>query len=267
MAAIQIVPVYLIADRGGISIFAVSWLTFSKIREIDELMMIATSAASVPPLENMLIGAFSIFTIFVILFILACKKHSDGVKRISTGLGMDRFEISDEELISLVEELNQEPDEEYFFPYNVHRKKMKNVVVTILDIRHKMKGARLRTASSVTVFIYEVEDMDLPAFICEPGKRLLKYVYKVAGYEEVSFHDHPSFSEKYLLLSSEVGKLKNLFHQNILDYFEENLECSMRGKGKRLMTTHIAPWALPTPSFEAILKSETEFVRLIGRRK
>ncbi|MCK5664257.1 MAG: hypothetical protein KAI17_12270, partial [Thiotrichaceae bacterium] len=81
---------------------------------------------------------------------------------------------------------------------------------------------------SQTVLSIEVSKLTFPEFTLAP-ENVLHKIMQFMGGQDIDFESFPVFSKKYLLVSSEEAKIRELFTPEMIKYFEANqglhIEC------------------------------------------
>lgn len=54
-------------------------------------------------------------------------------------------------------------------------------------------------------------------------------------YQDINFESHPTFSREYLLRGTDESEIRELFTDNVLNFYEQNLGLSTEGSGNKLL--------------------------------
>ncbi|MBC8452449.1 MAG: hypothetical protein H8D65_01170 [Spirochaetes bacterium] len=123
-----------------------------------------------------------------------------------------------------------------------HAKKVSNVLrkdsaekdLTIFDYRYTTGGGKSSHTWNQTVILYQSNRLQLPSFTLRP-ENVFHKIGKSFGYEDIDFDTHPIFSKQYLLRGEDEMKVRKLFTEKILSYFDEKKGFCVEGDGARLL--------------------------------
>jgi hypothetical protein len=123
-----------------------------------------------------------------------------------------------------------------------HAKKVSNVLskhstekdLTIFDYRYTTGGGKNSHTWSQTVILYQSNRLQLPPFTLRP-ENVFHRIGKSFGYKDIDFDTHPLFSKQYLLRGEDETKVRMLFTERALSYFDEKKGFCVEGDGNQLL--------------------------------
>ncbi len=123
-----------------------------------------------------------------------------------------------------------------------HSRKMANVMqgrtekleVTILDYRYTVGSGQHQQTHSQTVICLRGESLRLPVFALRP-EHVFHRIGKVFGYQDIDFDEHPVFSKRYLLRGEDEERIRALFSNKAISYYEGQKGLSTEGAGDALI--------------------------------
>lgn len=181
------------------------------------------------------------------------KQRTEAFKAIAEGLGFGFEAMPDESVLA---------DAGQFYLFKQGRdRKIKNMLwgttqslsVAIFDYEYVTGQGKHRKFHQQTVIRLLVPDFDVPTFAMRP-ESFLHRIGKFFGIQDINFESHPEFSRQYLLQGEDVEGIRDLFTEEILDYFEEVSGYCVEGSGQRIVL------------YEAGKRSEPEHVRDVLER-
>ncbi len=123
-----------------------------------------------------------------------------------------------------------------------HSRKMINVMqgrtekleVTILDYSYTVGGGQQQQTNSQTVICLRGESLRLPVFTLRP-EHIFHRIGKVFGYQDIDFDEHPVFSKRYLLRGEDEDRIRAIFNEKVISYYEGQKGLSTEGVGDALI--------------------------------
>jgi hypothetical protein len=85
-----------------------------------------------------------------------------------------------------------------------------------------------------TVVCFQLARDVLPHFELRP-ESVFHRIGAWFGYQDINFESHPKFSQKYLLRGGDEQAVRDLFTDDILEWFEGTNGVSVEGRGDRLL--------------------------------
>ncbi|MDP6751555.1 MAG: DUF805 domain-containing protein [Candidatus Poribacteria bacterium] len=119
-------------------------------------------------------------------------------------------------------------------------------LIKIFDYEYTEGGGKNRRTYDQTICLFSSLQIDLPAFHLRPENIFNRFLSDMglAGYEDIDFESNPDFSDHYLLtgeLDAEQprhdneGKVRNIFNENVLDFYEKNVGLCTEAMGNTLI--------------------------------
>lgn len=109
-----------------------------------------------------------------------------------------------------------------------------SVDLSIFDYSYTTGSGKNRTTHRQTVAFFEAGSLDLPGFNLSP-ENIFHRVAGLFGYQDINFDSHPKFSKQYLLRGNNETRVRSLFREDVLDYFDEHPGLCVEGSGHQLL--------------------------------
>ena len=162
------------------------------------------------------------------------KKRTEKLRQVADEMGLPFYPQGND---SLIGELSNFP----LFSQG-RSKKIKNMLhgetseveVGIFDFRYTTGGGKSSHTYRQTVAYFRSTDLNCPDFALRP-EHLFHRIGGVFGYQDIDFESHPLFSKSYLLRGNSEHKIRNLFNEEALAFFEHQSGLSVEGNGERLI--------------------------------
>lgn len=106
--------------------------------------------------------------------------------------------------------------------------------LTIFDYRYTTGGGKNSHTWSQTVVLYQSNRLQLPSFTLRP-ENVFHKIGKSFGYKDIDFDTYPIFSKQYLLRGEDEMKVRKLFTERALSYFDEKKGFCVEGDGTQLL--------------------------------
>jgi len=108
--------------------------------------------------------------------------------------------------------------------------------ISIFDYQYETAtSSSLRNIYQQTVVLLQNDDLTLSHFILQPESLSDKIDSKFFGLQDVDIDLHPNFSSNYLLHGSEENKIRSIFNEKILSFFENHDGLFVEGKDNQLL--------------------------------
>ncbi len=118
--------------------------------------------------------------------------------------------------------------------HNVMRRKIHDIDVTLFDYRYTTNHGKSSKIQYQSVVLFETGRLDLPGFTLRP-KHVFHRIANALGWQDISFEDHPVFSESYLLQGQDEDRIRLLFDEESLLYYTRHPDLHTEGYGRRLV--------------------------------
>jgi hypothetical protein len=117
---------------------------------------------------------------------------------------------------------------------NVLRREIHDIAVTLFEYRYRINSGKHTRTYRHTVLLFETQRLQLPVFTLRP-EGMLHRIAKKFGYQDISFEAHPVFSESYLLRGHQEAQIRDLFAEEVLNYYSRHDGLCTEGDGQRLI--------------------------------
>ena len=119
-------------------------------------------------------------------------------------------------------------------------------LIKIFDYQYTEGGGKNRRTYDQTICLFSSLQIDLPAFHLRPENIFNRFLSDIGseGYEDIDFESNPDFSDHYLLtgeldteqpLHNNEEKVRNIFNENVLDFYEKNVGLCTEAMDKTLI--------------------------------
>lgn len=142
---------------------------------------------------------------------------------------------------------------------NIMRGEPDGLPLVLFDYRYTVSGGKNSTTYRQSVACYRVHGRSFPKFEMCPENVMHKFA-SLFGYQDIDFNDHPGFSQKYLLRSSQEGAVRAEFSRERLSALELRPGWNVEGSGEWLIV--YKPSRRVTPeNFPDFLRETREVAR------
>ena len=117
---------------------------------------------------------------------------------------------------------------------NVMRGESHGTPVTLFDYQYTTGGGKHNNTHRRTVLVFETKRLRLPFFTLRP-QGLFHKLAAAFGYGDIDFQAHPVFSDAYLLQGSDEGRIRDLFCEEVLSYYERRENLCTEGADQQLV--------------------------------
>jgi len=105
----------------------------------------------------------------------------------------------------------------------------------IFDYTYKTGSGKNRTTHVHTLLLLEYPDAGLPSFTLAREFGFFRKVSNFFGMDDIDFESHKTFSDQYLLKGDNEQWIRELFTEDILDYFTSTPGLTVEGRGRYLV--------------------------------
>ena len=177
----------------------------------------------------------------IILFVISYKASKradklriDQIKKIANLL---KLSFSDEGNQSIIKGLS-----EFHLFSQGSSKKITNMIhgnyrnheFALFDYEYVVKGKDSSSLYKQSVIWFHSENLRLPNFALRP-ENLFHKIGGVLGYQDIDFKSHPEFSKAFLLRGNDEPKIRDIFKNEVLNFFESLEEISVEGGDNQLI--------------------------------
>lgn len=172
----------------------------------------------------------AIFVVAIAISVYLDRKRTDAIKALADDMG---FQFQTEPRTYLPSQIWQ------FDLFDKGRsRKLKNLIqgrqdrikVSIGDYQYTSGSGKNRHTYNQTVAFIEADDLHLPSFMLVP-EHIFHKIGNLFGYHDIDFETHPDFSSRYLLKGSDETKIRDLFHDGVLKFYQNQSRVSTEGIG------------------------------------
>ncbi len=204
-----------------------------------------------------------VFALVIIMFSLASrfsKKRTASLRALARKMG---FPFSAELESSLFEGL----DHFYLFSRgqapsftNVMQGAIGDIKLSIFDYTYSVDVGTQMNVVEQTVMLFQSEKLMLPIFILYP-ENLLHKMGSLFGYQDIDFGSRLEFSKSYLLQGDDEKKIRGIFNDKVLGFFEEHEGLCTEGAGEQLIFYRGAN-LIPTEQMRAFIDDGLDLIKL-----
>lgn len=122
--------------------------------------------------------------------------------------------------------------------YNILEGAQDGAFVKLFDYSYVSGKRRNAPRYDQSVLIFESGQLQIPHFYMRP-EDIWDEVKSVLGYSDINFESHPGFSRKYFLKAKHDKSIRDFFSIQLLDYFTNDSDWFVEGKGNVLILSKI----------------------------
>ena len=147
------------------------------------------------------------------------KKRREHLEQAALEMGLTFFPDGDERLLELLRR---------FRLFNQGRaRKMKNLVqgdsgevqIAIFDYQYTTGSGKNSTTHRMSIAALQSGELRCPDFTMRP-ENFLDKIGGALGFQDIDFDSHPTFSQSFVLQSSDEEAVRKYFQPNLLEFFE-----------------------------------------------
>jgi len=101
--------------------------------------------------------------------------------------------------------------------------------IAIFDYRYTVGSGKNQSTRNQTVVWFRSPDLNLPAFTLSP-ENIMHKIGALLGYQDIDFEHNPGFSKHYLLRGQDETRIRMLFNDGLLRFFEQKHPVSAEGR-------------------------------------
>jgi len=120
--------------------------------------------------------------------------------------------------------------------YNMMHGKVDNVEFAIFDHDYKTSGSGDNPGGTYkqTAIYFKSTNLNLPRFTLSP-EDLWDKIGSVFGNQDIDFPTHPDFSKRFLLRGEDETKIRAIFTDKLLNFFNSQKKITVEGGGDQLV--------------------------------
>lgn len=135
--------------------------------------------------------------------------------------------------------------------------------IFLFDYQYTTGGGRNTKTYTQTVLAVQSPHLNLPYFSLYP-ESFLSFIGEAFGYNDIDFASYPYFSKRYKLSGKDEMYIRQMFHPQILSYFEHSPIVNIDGGGNYLFVYEIDKQA-PIENLNWFVGERMKFVNLFVR--
>jgi hypothetical protein len=117
---------------------------------------------------------------------------------------------------------------------NVMHGQSDDLEVRVFDYGYFTGGEEGRSQDLQTVICFRSSELDLPAFCLRP-KSVFHQIAKLFGYQDIVIDGRSHFSKNYLVRGRDEDRVRELFGDEVLAYYERSTSLFAEGNGTQLL--------------------------------
>jgi hypothetical protein len=136
------------------------------------------------------------------------------------------------------------------------------VELTIFDLSYTTGSGKNSHTHRQTVIRFASSQLALPEFAVSPEGFFHK-IAKLFGVKDINFDDDPRFSSAFLLQGPSEGPVRQLFGQNVRDWFSQRTGITAAGRGRQLFFFRAGQRVKPD-KIPGLLEEGFQFFKLVA---
>jgi hypothetical protein len=176
-----------------------------------------------------IIGTLALIGGLVWLSLYIEKKRTEAVRQSALRLGFNFFPKGDPAFFN-------EMGVFHLFQQG-HTRLLKNLMrgagsdpeVAVFDYRYTIGSGKNQQTKNQTVIWFRSSGLNLPAFTLSP-ENIMHKIGALLGYQDIDFEQNPGFSKRYLLRGQDETRIRMLFNNSLLRFFEQKHPVSAEGR-------------------------------------
>ncbi len=162
------------------------------------------------------------------------KKRTEALGKAAEELGFDFLPKGDGRFLSELGGFHLFSQGHSRYLYNLMRGEANGMEVSIFDYRYTIGAGKHQHTYNQTVVCFVVPDADLPQFSLRP-ENIWHKIGQLFGYQDINFDSHPVFSRNYLLRGADEAGIRDLFTDDVLEFYEKRTGLSTEGTDDLLL--------------------------------
>jgi hypothetical protein len=167
-----------------------------------------------------LITIILLFTTALIFMLRQGKKNKNRsiiLEKIAIDLGLEFKEREKNDFILSLKKFHLVLDNAIIKIFNCMQGSSKDINYTVFDLyQNAMVGS---TIIFNTIILFKSKQLNLPFFTLR-NKSYTNNIKKLVSHKNIDFKNRPIFSEKYYLTGKDASRIKALFKDKLIDFFE-----------------------------------------------
>ncbi len=178
------------------------------------------------------------FTVYFVISYKASKRADklriDQIKKIANLLKLSFSDEGNQSIIKGLSEFHLFSQGSSKEITNMIHGNYRNHEFALFDYEYVVKGKDSSSLYKQSVIWFHSENLRLPNFALRP-ENLFHKIGGVLGYQDIDFKSHPEFSKAFLLRGNDEPKIRDIFKNEVLNFFESLEEISVEGGDNQLI--------------------------------
>jgi hypothetical protein len=162
------------------------------------------------------------------------KKRTTALKKIAAELHLRFFPTGDASLVKALDNFHLFSQGYSKKIRNMLHGENQNAELAIFDYRYTTGGGKHSSTSNQTVIYFRSPTLDLPHFAVRP-EGVFHKIGGAFGYQDIDFQAHRQFSQMYLLRGNDEPRIRELFGEERIAFFESHPKISVEGADNQLV--------------------------------
>jgi len=175
---------------------------------------------------------------FVLIFKLSKrldKLRTDQIKKNANDLNLSFSDEGNQSIIKGLSEFHLFSQGSSKKITNMIHGNFRNHEFALFDYEYTVKGNKNNSSHyEQSVIWFRSENLRLPNFALRP-ENLFHKIGGVFGYQDIDFKSHPKFSKTFLLRGNDEPEIRDVFKNEVLNFFESLEEISVEGGDNQLI--------------------------------
>jgi Asp-tRNA(Asn)/Glu-tRNA(Gln) amidotransferase C subunit len=177
-------------------------------------------------------------TIYIVISYKASKRADklriDQIKKIANLLKLSFSDEGNQSIIKGLSEFHLFSQGSSKEITNMIHGNYRNQEFALFDYKYVVEGSEGSSSYKQSVIWFHSENLCLPNFALRP-ENLFHKIGGVLGYQDIDFESHPKFSKTFLLRGNDEAKIRDIFKNEVLNFFESLEEISVEGGDNQLI--------------------------------
>jgi hypothetical protein len=167
-----------------------------------------------------IVGTLALIAFFVWISLLIEKKRTEAMRQASLRLGFEFFPKGDPIFYNEMSVFHLFQQGHSRILKNLLKGSISDADVAVFDYRFTIGGGKNQHTKNQTVAWFRSARLNLPGFTLGP-ENLLHKVGAMFGYQDIDFEHNPDFSKRFLLRGQDETRIRMLFNDSVLRFFEQ----------------------------------------------
>jgi hypothetical protein len=211
-----------------------------------------------------IIGVLALVGGIVWLSLYIEKKRTEAVRQAALRLGFEFFPKGDPVFYNEMSVFHLFQQGHTRILKNLLRGSVSDADVAIFDYRFTIGGGKNQHTKNQTVIWFRSAGLNLPDFTLGP-ENILHKVGAVFGYQDIDFEHNPGFSKRYLLRGQDETRIRMLFNDSVLRFYEQKHPVCTEGKANHFIFFRSARQA-KADELNSLLEEGKMALNLLQRR-